>query len=201
MKWVTGIFVVLATALPGVSQVAQDKKKLPDYYPLKAGTKWTYDVDAGAGQKVQVTNQIAKIEMIDGKSLARLETVVNGMVVATEHLANTAKGVFRHRAQGADAVPPVCVVKYPFTEGEKWESETTIGPQHLKMSMLSGKNEEVTVPAGKYKTVTVVVETSVNGTKINSTSWFARDVGIVKQVTELGDKVIKLELAKFEAGQ
>jgi hypothetical protein len=200
MRWVTGVFVVLVTALPGVSQVAPDKKKLPDYYPLKAGTKWTYELDAGNGQKVQLTNQIVKIETIDGQSLARIESVVNGMVAATEHLASTPKGVFRHRVNGVEVKPPVCIMKYPFKEGESWVAEPMVGPQQLKMSIRSGSNEEVTSPSGKYKTVTVVVETSVNGVKLNSTSWHAPDVGIVKQITEIGGKNINLELIKFEAG-
>ena len=59
------------------------------------------------------------------------------------------------------------------------------------MSLKSGKSdEEISSPSGRYKTISVDVETSVNGVKIKSKSWHAPDVGIVKQVTELGDKKI-----------
>jgi hypothetical protein len=202
MRWVAGIIVVLVTALPGVAQEDAKSKKLPDYYPLKVGTKWTYDVDPGTGQKVQVSNQVVKNETIDGKSLAVMESVVNGMVVATEHLASTPEGVFRHRANGVSVEPPLCIVKYPFKEDESWEAEPKIGPQQLKMKLKSGKkDEEVSAPSGRYKTVSVSVETTVNGVKINSQSWHAPDVGIVKQITELGDKKITMELVKFEAGK
>ena len=202
MKCASGIFIVLITAFPGLAQDAPKKaKKLPDYYPLKTGTKWTYEVDPGNGQKVQVTNQITKIETIDGKSLARMETVVNGMVAATEHLESTPKGVFRHRSNGVEVSPPVCVVKYPYKEGETWTAEPKIGPQQLKLSLKSGKEEEVSVAAGKYKAVSVNVESDVNGVKINSTTWHAPDVGIVKQFTEFGGKSLKMELVKFEAAK
>jgi hypothetical protein len=201
MRWATGIFLLVATTLPSAAQVASEKTKLPDYYPLKVGTKWTYEVDAGTAQKVQVTNQIAKIETIDGKSLARLETVVNGMVAATEHLSSTPQGVFRHRINGVEATPPVCILRYPFKDGEKWEAETTVGPQHLKLASRNGESEEVTSPAGKYKTVSVVTETNVNGAQINNTCWYAPDVGIVKQNTEIAGKNINLMLVKFEPGK
>ena len=46
-----------------------------------------------------------------------------------------------------------------------------------------------------------MTETDVNGTKIKAKLWFAPDVGIVKQETELGDKNAKLELIKFQAAK
>jgi len=201
MRWITGIFVVLAAALPSASQDAPGKNKLRDYYPLKAGTKWTYEGDDGNGQKTQVTNRIAEIETIDGQALARLETVINGNVVMTEHLASTPKGVFRHRVKGVEVNPPVCILKYPFTEKQKWEVESMIGPQRLKMNFQSVRNEEVSSPSGKYETVSVVVETNVNDLRSKATSWYAPDVGLVKQITEMGDRIFDLELVKFEAGK
>jgi hypothetical protein len=201
MKYVAAIFVVLLTAFPGVSQVAPEKKKHTDYYPLKPGTKWTYELDPGNGQKLQVTNQISKIESIDGVALARLETVINGMVAATEHLASTPEGVFRHRSNGIEITPPVCIFKYPWKEGDSWEATPRIGPQQLKMSVRTGRKEEVSLPAGKYTAVTVLVDSDVNGTKIKATCWHAPDVGIVKQHTEIGNAKVELELVKFEAGK
>ncbi len=201
MRWVIGIVVVFATALPGAAQVAPDKNKLLDYQPLKVGTKWTYDVDAGNGQIRQVTNQIAKIELIDGKELARMETVINGTVVASEHLTSTPAGVFRHRYNGIEVRPALCVIKYPFKVGESWEATPSIGPQQMKVTARSVGTKEVTSPAGKFQTIAVHIETEVNGTKIGSTSWYAPGIGVVAQETEIGDKNVGMELAKFEPGK
>ena len=73
-----------------------------------------------------------KTETIDGKALAVMESVVNGMVVATEHLASTSKGVYRHRANGVEVDPPLCIIKYPFKEDEEWKASPKIGPQQLR---------------------------------------------------------------------
>jgi hypothetical protein len=198
MRWVAGILILLASGLPGEAQAPKSGQTLPNYYPLKPGTKWTYLVDSGNGRTVAVTNQIAKTETIDGKSMARLEASVNGGVVATEHLTSTAEGVFRCRYNGVEVSPPLCILKYPFKADATWEADATIGAQNLKVKLVSAKLADVTTPAGKYKAAPVETETSVNGTKIKAKLWFAPDVGIVKQDTEIGEQKIKMELIKFE---
>jgi hypothetical protein len=201
MRCIAGILIVLITALPGEAQSPPGKQQLPDYYPLKPGTKWTYHVDAGNGNKVEVRNEVTKNETIDGKSMALLHTIVNGSVVATEHLSSTAEGVFRCRYNGTEVEPPLCIFKYPMKEEATWEAEAKIGPQQLKVKSASGKLVEVTTPAGKYKAAPVVTETAVGETKIKAKLWFVPDIGIVKQDTAIGDKNVNLELIRFEAAK
>src|SRR5215475_9212050 len=66
------------------------------YYPLQVGNQWHYRVEVG-GNSGQAVSRIAKMEVIDGVSLARLEATVNGNPVASEHLRETKDGVFRYR--------------------------------------------------------------------------------------------------------
>jgi hypothetical protein len=203
MKAITGVFVVLLAALPGWAQApspAKTQGSPPNYYPLKPGTKWHYQVDAG-GQKGMMVNQIAKIENIDGKDMARLETVVGGSVQATEHLSANGQGVFRNRYNGVEVSPPVCLLKYPIKEGTTWETQTKIGDQQLTMSGREGKAEEIQVPAGKFQAVTVAIETTVNGMKLSTNFWFAEKVGIVKQTIDLSGRMISMELVKLEEGK
>jgi hypothetical protein len=203
MRWVAGMLIVLVAALPGEAeaQSPRGKQKVPNYYPLKPGTKWTCLVDAGNGKKVEASNQVTKNETIDGKSMALLETIVNGNVVSTEHLSSTAEGVFRCRYNGTEIEPPLCIFKYPMKEEAMWEAEAKIGPQQLKVKSTSGKLVEVTTPAGKYKAAPVVTETAVGGTKIKAKLWFAPEVGIVKQDSAIGEKNVNVELIKFEAAK
>jgi hypothetical protein len=202
MRWVAGILIVLATTLPGGAQAPAAKQELPDYYPLKPGTKWTYELDPGNGRKIRATNQITKLETLDGKLMARMETVINGRVATTEHLIGTPMGVFRYRMRDIEVSPPVCFLKYPFREGEAWVAEPKIGRLQLKMSFQSGRAEQVTSIAGKYDAVTVAYVIDLNGTPAKTTSWYAPNVGLVKQSTEIGgDKTTTMELVTFEAGK
>lgn len=194
LKKLTVLVVVVLAALS--SRVRADG---PDYYPLKVGTKWTYRVQAG-GQQGQVTTHIAKIEKIDDQALARHETQAQGNLSATEHLSSTAKGIYRHRLNGVEVVPPVCVLRYPVKPGDTWTSEAKIGELPIKMSSRVGE-EEVTVPLGKYKAVTLQVEGDFGGTKIHTTYWFVANIGFVKQTADIGNMQITLELEKFEPGK
>jgi hypothetical protein len=200
MKAITGVFVVLLAALPGWAQ-APAPAGPPNYYPLKPGTKWHYQIDLGGGQKGTMVNQIAKIENIDGKDMARLESVVNGNVVATEHLSSNDQGVFRNRYNGVEVSPPICLLKYPVKEGASWEIQTKIADQQVAITGREGKSEDVQVPAGKYQAVTSVVEATVNGVKTSTSYWFAEKVGMVKQTLDLAGKTINVELVKFEEGK
>ena len=57
--------------------------------------------------------------------MARSETVVNGNVVATEHLTSSAEGVFRCRYNGIEVSPPLCIFKYPIKENATWEAASS----------------------------------------------------------------------------
>jgi hypothetical protein len=192
---------VLAISLTsGALQAASGQDKAPDYFPLKAGTKWSYELTQG-GKKTKIDSQIAKVETLDGKSLSVFETSVKGEVAATEHLAATEAGVFRHRVNGIALSPPICILKYPLKKDDTWETETTIANEQLKVKGKVLDNEDVTVAAGKYKAFRVEVETSAAGMRATTVFWFAPDVGVVKQTTENAGMTVTAELEKFEAGK
>jgi hypothetical protein len=173
--------------------------KAPDYYPLKAGSKWQYQVEAN-GNKVTIVSQVAKIEKIDDVSLARVEASTDGKVLVTEHLRSTDKGVFRHRYNGVEVSPPVCVLRYPIKKDDAWEQEVKIGEEKMTLSCKVG-NDEVEVPAGKFKAVTVQAIGKTGDKVFTTTYWFAEGVGIVKQVADFGGLTMTIQLEKYEAGK
>ena len=170
---------------------------VPDYYPLKVGTKWHYRVSAN-GAETQVSTQISRIEMIDGQSMARLDAQANGALTASEHLTANDKGVFRHRYNGISVQPSLCVLKYPIKEGESWTADYTVGND--KFSVVSTCSREVvSVPAGKYAAVKVTSRTNLNGKDITFVFWFAEGIGLVKEVVDgLGPPTISMELEQVE---
>jgi hypothetical protein len=152
------------------------------YFPLKAGTKWHYQMVNYKGEKEERTHQIVKIEQIDGQPLARLEGSSRGDLVTTEHLSSTAKGVFRHRFNGIDVIPPLCLLKFPIKLGESWESALKIGQERGRAICRVGA-EEVAVPAGHYKTITAQISVfdQLGSTQVETRYWFAPGIGVVKQ--------------------
>lgn len=214
MKTVVSSLVVVALAAfsaavspQATGQVTKEqpvagKAKFVNYYPLKVGTKWHYSLDAGNSQKVQLTSQIGGTEKIGGKDLARLEVFANGQKLpATEHLESTHEGVFRVRMNNLEVSPPICLIKYPLKTGQTWGAETTAGGQKMKVDCSEGKAEEVQVPAGKYRAIPCTIVVTAGEAKFTNIFWFAEDVGIVKQKSEIGPQTVIMELTKFEAAK
>lgn len=166
-------------------------------FPAKVGSQWDYAVESKGKAAGTVTNKITKIETIDGQPLIRLESFVKDKVVASEHLAVTDLGVFRHRINGSEATPPVCVIKFPLKADETWTTDTKIGQEMLTGKCVVGF-EDVEVPAGKFAAVRVKMNAKAGAQEIESTIWYAEGVGMVQQSFTVGDNVFSLKLDKFE---
>ena len=94
-------------ALHPVGKILFTPRIEASYYPLKLGTNWRYRIETSDGEQGQLTQQIVKIEKIDGQDLARLEVIVNGEVVASEHLRSSAAGESGPAKAGATLIRPV----------------------------------------------------------------------------------------------
>ena len=198
------IFVFgLALSCQPLATAQEKTQESKSYYPLKAGNKWTYQIESDTAAKgSKLINQIAKIEKINGVSLSRLETTMKGRVAATEHLSVNEKGVFRDRVNGGEITPPICMLKFPIKKGSTWKVESKVGEEKLSVSCKSDE-EEIEVPAGKFKTVKVVMDAEVVGAGIivSTTYWFAQGVGVVKQHVNINSMQFTLLLEKFEEGK
>lgn len=66
---------VLALSCQPLATAQEKTQESKSYYPLKAGNKWTYQIESDTAAKgSKLINQIAKMEKIDGVPLFRLET-------------------------------------------------------------------------------------------------------------------------------
>ena len=204
------LLVVVGAAFPAAQSQTADKAKpsqpaatsdakMRNYYPLKVGSKWHYTLDPGNGQKSTVTSAIAAVETSNGKSLSRLEFTVNGQITPnTEHLMSDENGVYRTKSNRLDLNPPLCILKYPIKANQSWQSKPVIGGQLQAMTCREGAEEEIQVPAGKYRAIPCTIEMTQAGAKLMITNWFAEDVGVVKQRIEFGPRVFSMELTKYE---
>ena len=62
------------------------------------------------------------------------------------------------------------------------------------------EEQEITVPAGTYKTFRIASQDlEVNALKATITTFYAEGVGMVKQIIEMGEAKIEIELEKFTA--
>ena len=195
------LFSIICAAIvaltPSQTPGQDPTKDSSPYYPLKVGTQWQYQIGT-----VQVTMRVAKLEKVGDEMCGVVESSVEGKVVATEHISSKADGIFRHTFNGMKASEPLCILKLPEKNGEewqKWKFDAKIANETVKGAFICGQ-DEITVPAGKFKTVTAfTTECDLNGNKAEFKYWFASGVGIVKQSINIGGREIVSELKEFKA--
>jgi hypothetical protein len=160
-----------------------------EYYPLKIGNSWTYDVKF-LGQKQTQTVLIEK--EADGYFVANS----NSPDVEPPRIKADAYGVRDEKRY---------LIREPVQAGTTWTNVVSVeATEHYKI-LSAGQPCEVVV--GKFKDC-VVVESRVRaaqGNLINEMT-FARGVGLVKVATELetnGKQVpqVTLELTAFQLGK
>jgi hypothetical protein len=205
------LLACLLVSLAAVELTAQEKLKEMSFYPLKVGTTWHYR----AGES-KFTIRVARHEKVGDTLCALLETTRDGKVVGSEHLAVTGDGIYRHDLTSPQVQsdpndknkklktlvkqtlkPPILILKLPPRNGDGWKIDSKGDGKTFRGNFLVAE-QEVTVPAGTYKTFRVASQDlEVNSLKPNITTYFAQGVGMVKQIIEMGDAKIEIELEKF----
>ncbi len=189
--------LALALAFPVVAAPAPapTDEKPTDYYPLKVGNVWTYK--AGANRVI-----VKVVRLEDG--VAHIESSTAGdKATLTEEVQIKSDGVFRVAATDKKVAPPVKFLALPPKKGDTWEVEAAIDKEKLKGTFKSDELPELTVGDKKYEKVIVVTgdPLEANGTKMTVVSYYAKDIGMIKQTIKVGEVKIELELEKFEAGK
>ena len=209
-----GLLVGLLLLATAAELAAQGKLQETPFYPLQVGATWHYR--AGDGK---FTIRVVKHEKVGDTLCALLETRRDGKVVGSEHLAVAVGGVYRldltailrkpdpnDKSKTIDVPrtqtlkPPILVLKLPPKKDETWKVDSKSDGQTFR-GAFRVEEQEITVPAGKYKTFAVrSQDLEINALKATITTYFAEGAGMVKQVIEIGDAKAVIELEKFEAG-
>ena len=165
-----------------------------ELFPVAAGNRWIYRL---RGQDDRFVITALRKEKVGDTLCMRLEGKLNNRIVATEHVSITKEGVYRHRNDTAEIVPPLLICKFPPLKAESWKIDYKVDGKSASVAYLCDL-EEVVVPAGKFNAVVIRAEVLSASMKIKNTCWYAANTGMVKQLIEDGDNKIVLELDKFE---
>jgi len=186
-----GLLVMLASAFV----YGDDKVGESPYQPTAVGTTWTYKA---ADKKVVV--KVVKHEKHGNTPCIKLDTLVDGNVVATEQVAVSKEGITRLSYNGEAPSKPILFLKLPPKADESWVVESKIANDLIKGKFTAGV-AKIKVPAGEFDTVTSKGEFDVNGQPASFMYWISPGKGIVKLHMNAGGNTVELELEKFEEGQ
>lgn len=182
--------------------LAQDPAPAPaaaatsEFYPLKAGNKWTYRIDEQRSLEVTVD----KFE--NGE--ATLITKTQGRQVAKEVVKVEPDGIYRTRINDIAITPPVKILALPPAKDASWDLNSTVSGKPITGKMtIKEMNEKLKLKDGKeYECVMVEgADCKVEGTPTKIKVWFASGKGIVKLTYETGGQEASQELIEFTEGK
>ncbi|NOZ86350.1 MAG: hypothetical protein GXP49_08780 [Deltaproteobacteria bacterium] len=138
---------------------------IKDYYPLRIGNTWTYEVNT-LGEK---TEQVITVDRKDGKFF---------------HLSGGAGGLIYRDGYGIRDMHRY-ILRFPVKLGGNWES--ILSPDSIEYYEVTAVGKKVSVPAGSFDgCVEVLSKHSIDKTKtLVNRMTFAPGVGLVKIETEL----------------
>ncbi len=169
----------------------------PVYFPIQVGAKTVMEttVDGPFGKTpgaIETVQTVTKVEGKDGTYRVTVERESKAKNFVTMYEVS-AKGVFRVAIDGSALAEPVPLLKLPARPGDTWKTATG--------TATVGKEEEIEVPAGKFKAVPVTTERELAGRTLKTTTWLAPDVGVIKRVSTVNDINTVNVLKSFTPGK
>jgi hypothetical protein len=183
------------------------------YYPLAKGAKWTYTTDYG--DDTLLVHEVTGTEKVGETECFIVEHKTVGPALGTrlmrkEWLAADEDGTKIHKVSRGkselDVVKPFFKIKHVLRKDDEWKGAAKAEENAPMYEYRVEGEEDVEVPAGKYKAVKVHVKIE-SGTRHSAegTEWYAKNVGIVKSEITIKaggeDFTMIAELKKFDAGK
>lgn len=194
---VVRLFMLAGVLLAGSSLLAQQTMPTTPFYPLTPGTTWTYKTKDGN----RFTMKVQKQDKVGDTPCVRVILLDDNKEVGYECVSVTSDGVYRNAFGAATPDKPVRILKLPLVAGDSWEIDGKALGDTFKGKFKVEKEEDVTVPAGKYKAFPVTSEDlDASGLRATTTSYYASGVGLVRQVIKINTQQTVIDLEKFEAG-
>lgn len=158
--------------------------------PTAEGTRWEYDSTetiTGTAPVRSIVMVRASKQLLDGREVAKLETLSNNVVSKTELVSVDDKGIVCLARSGKDGKitklnPPEPIIAAPLKVGAAWELEGEAAGVKMHQHFTVVAEEAVTVPAGEYQAFHLRCEDS-SLMSIKLDRWFVPGTGFVKETT------------------
>ncbi len=146
------------------------------HLPLEVGQGWVLK-----DKKGEVTIRVAAAEKFADRDCFRVDWETDGKAYQSEFWAKSPEGILAvgRRFAGRDLAfsKPYLLLRDPLKAGDSWTASIVMGAAKQDLQMTVGPEEEVAVPAGKYRAMRVVFK----GDAVEYRRWYARGVGLVRE--------------------
>lgn len=171
-------FIIMSAWAAPIPRGAE-KPKL--YYPTKVGTKLVYGYEGDKHESVEV---VMESEEENGTTLVTVGHQSQGKLVTDSVVSASEKGLCVVETSVGSLHEPMWLLKLPYVAGSKWD--VVVAPVTFDVKF-SGKavaeaSEQVIVPAGTFNAIRVKLDMTVQERREVITTWYAPDLGKVKEV-------------------
>jgi len=151
------------------------------YFPTNVGDRWVIEMRYPTGTE-EYTEEVTDVENKDGALIISIGREVDGKLPPQRsQIQITDKGIYRMSLQGSAYDAPYRILKLPLKPGEAWTSEASSGgAQSTTFKYRAMREEDVEVPAGKFRAFRIEVDIDTRGRSSRSAIWYGPGVGIVK---------------------
>jgi hypothetical protein len=172
----------------GVLAAPRKDNPLPVYYEASTiGDKLVFEEDYGGHSRewgLEVTDARQR-----GAALIVTMQWADGDETPTMQFEVSEKGLCRLEKGDAGLETPECYLRLPFKKGETWELTRTRDGETFTTKCTAADEEEIEVPAGRFRCVRIESEYVFKGISCKVTYWMAPHCGMVKEVLVGTDKV------------
>lgn len=193
--------LALVACAPLAAAAPVPKKEEPKlYFPVAKGAKAVL-VSKDGDATNETVETVTDVGHKDGVYTVSLESKHAGGRTSTRTLEVSERGVFQTAVNGAAGKEPTPLLKAGSKPGDTWAAEVRAPGGQGTRTFTAGKEEELEVPAGKFKAVRVDSETATaRGVVSKGSQWYAPGVGMVKSVVIAGKRETVYELKSFTPG-
>jgi hypothetical protein len=194
--------IALLLPLTGLAAPAPKGKDVL-YHPTKVGDKRVYVMTTGK-EVTDITDEVTRVDVKGGRLHVSVSQKQDDGTLGVTVTEVSAAGVVRLTGVKRALSPPMPLLRLPAKAGNSWtwDPDTPDGGKPLVTTYTVVKEqEEVEVPAGKFKAIRVDAEWTLDGTEVKTTQWYAPDVGLVKRVYRAGVTTQTQLLKSFTPGK
>jgi hypothetical protein len=171
------------------------------YFPTTVGDRWVFETRY-ATTSAEYAEVVTAVERKGGATVVTVGREADGKVGPDlSQVRITDKGLYRSSYLGTVYDAPYCILKLPLKPGEAWTSEVSSGGQVTSTFKYQAvREEEVEVPAGKFRAFRIDVDIDSRGQSNRSVIWYDARVGIVKLEHGPGEPESVRVLKSFKPG-
>ncbi|WP_157369538.1 hypothetical protein [Zavarzinella formosa] len=183
---------VLVTVGVSVAAPAPRDSQGP-YFPIRKGDTRVYETCHG-DLKDEHTEVVTGVENRKGTLRVTHGWLSDGEPRNLTTVIVSSEGVFNVIAENAEEQLLAPILKFPLKPGESWVVERgpdPFGTPFLRKTYTVGREEEIEVPAGRYKTFCIECVEEIGDATYRGKQWHSPVVGLVKRIEEEHAETLK----------